>query len=96
MFIKGLFKKRISIKKGEKLLSEYCVINGFDDVTIQWKRPKHHTNWILAYHRNKSRVVSNNWVSFHPTRGEYKYSVWIDLITEDISEILRYPLLADC
>ena len=36
-------------------------------------------------------MISNNWVSYHPTRGNDKYSIWIDLVTEEIREILRTP-----
>jgi hypothetical protein len=88
MYFSGLFKKRLSIKQGEELLTEYCSINGFDDNTSQWKATKHATNWF-AYQVRSKKLISNNWVSFHPTRGNDKYSIWIDLVTEEIREILR-------
>ena len=92
MYFHGLFKKKISIKQGEKLLTEYCKVNGFDDNTTQWKKTTHAKNWF-EYHRHSrsTRMISNNWVSCHPIRGNDKYSVWIDLVTEEITEILRYP-----
>ena len=85
----GLFKKRISIKRGKKLLSDYCIINKFEDKNTQWKKPQHHTNWFFAYSKYKNRMISNNWVSCHYVRGDNRYSIWIDLVTEEIYEILR-------
>ncbi|GEM_PF-2270444 len=89
MYFHGLFKKKLSIKKGKKLLIEYCKVNGFDDNT-QWKKTTHSKSWF-AYHSRSNRMISNNWVSYHPIRGNDKYSVWIDLVTEEIREILRNP-----
>lgn len=88
MYFSGLFKKRLSIKQGEALLTEYCAVNGFNDINFQWKAPKHATSWFAYYVKSK-KMISKNWVSFHPIRGNDKYSVWIDLVTEEIREILR-------
>jgi hypothetical protein len=84
----GLFRKKLSITKGKELLSEYCVVNGFDNNTKQWKKSSHCKN-LFAYRKHKNRLISNNWVSYHPTREGQKYSVWIDLVSQDITEILR-------
>lgn len=88
MYFSGLFKKRLSIRQGEQLLTEYCRVNGFDDNTTHWKEPKHATH-CFSYRIQSKKMISTNWVSFHPTRGNSKYSVWIDLVTEEIREILR-------
>lgn len=88
MYFSGLFSKRLSIKQGEALLTEYCRVNGFEDTTTQWKAPKHATHWF-SYNIRTKKMISKNWVSFHPIRGDHKYSVWIDLVTEEIREILR-------
>ena len=91
MYFCGLFKKRISIKQGERLLSEYCKVNGFDDDSKHWKKSTHSTNWF-AYRKRSNNMIANNWVSYHPTKGNYKYSIWIDLVTKEIIEILRKPV----
>ncbi|MBU3111042.1 hypothetical protein [Clostridium lacusfryxellense] len=57
MYFKGLFTKKISIKKGVDLLSEYCKVNGFDDNT-QWKKTTH-SKGIFAYHRHSNKLISN-------------------------------------
>jgi len=88
MYFFGLFKKKLSIKQGEVLLTEYCKVNGFDDNTTQWKKPKYDTSWF-AYRKKSNKLISNNWVSYHHIRGNDKYSIWIDLVTEEIREILR-------
>ena len=88
MYFKGLFSKKLSINQGEKLLTEYCKENGFDDITTQWKRSTH-ARHLFAYRRGSNKIVSANWVSYHPIRDNNKYSVWIDLVTKDIREILR-------
>ena len=90
MLFNGLFSKKISLKQGGKLLDEYCAVNGFDDITSQWKKPSHAKS-LFAYHRRKNRMISKNWVSYHPTRGNAKYSIWIDLVSKEIREILRSP-----
>jgi len=41
MYFKGIFKKKLSIKQGEALLTEYCAANGFDDIKSQWKGHSH-------------------------------------------------------
>ena len=87
MYFKGLFMKKISVRQGVELLSEYCKVNEFDDNT-QWKKTTH-AKHLFAYRRRLNRLISNNWVSCHPTRGDLKYSVWIDLVTKDITEIAR-------
>ncbi len=91
MYFKGLFKKKISIKQGEELLAEYCKINGFDDITTHWKKPSH-AKHLFAYCVRSKKIIAKNWVSYHPTRGNCKYSVWIDLVTQEISEVLRGPV----
>jgi hypothetical protein len=88
MYFKGIFKKKLSIKQGEELLTEYCTVNGFDDIKSQWKRSKH-SKHLLAYRKKSNRLISKNWVSYHPTRMNEKYSVWIDLVSKEITEILR-------
>ncbi|MBW9154279.1 hypothetical protein [Clostridium estertheticum] len=88
MNLKGLFKKKLSIDQGEKLLEEYCNENGFEDNTTQWKEVTHSKSWI-PYVRRSNITSSNNWVSYHPIRGKQKYSIWIDLITGEIREVLR-------
>jgi hypothetical protein len=88
MFVSGLFKKRISISEGEKLLKEYCEENGFDDNSTQWKEPTYNKHW-LAYHKRSYKMISHNWICYHLTRGNDKYSIWIDLVTKEIREILR-------
>jgi len=88
MYFSGLFRKRLSIKQGEELLTEYCRINGFDDNATQWKKPKHSTHWF-SYHKRSNRKIATNWVSYHHIRGNDKYSIWIDLVSEEITEILR-------
>ena len=80
--------KRMPFRKGEQLLIEYCNVNGFD-YAAQWKRPTHAKHW-LAYRKQLNKIISTNWISFHPTRGNDKYSVWIDLITGEIRETLKY------
>jgi len=88
MLFNGIFKKKISVNEGERLLTEYCSINGFDNITSQWKRTSHATNFF-AYHKQSNKRVSNNWVSYHRSRGNNKYSVWIDLVSKEIREVLR-------
>ncbi|MBU3181836.1 hypothetical protein [Clostridium psychrophilum] len=90
MYYHGLFKKRISLRKGKRLLTKYCRVNGFDDDATHWKETTHSRNWF-AYHGRSNRRISNNWVSYHPIRGNDKYTVWIDLVSEEITEILREP-----
>jgi hypothetical protein len=90
MYFKGLFTKRIYIAEGEALLTEYCSINGFDDNTTHWKKPAH-SKHLFAYRKCSNKRIAANWVSFHPTRDNNKYSIWIDLVTEEITEILRSP-----
>ena len=88
MYLTGLFRRKISIKEGEKLLTEYCEVNGFEDNTTQWKKPSHSKHWF-AYKVVSNRKISRNWVSYHHIRGSNKYSIWIDLVNERIVEILR-------
>jgi len=88
MLFKGIFQKKISIKQGEKLLTEYCKENGFDNNAAQWKKTSH-SKKFFAYHKHSNKRVANNWVSFHPSRGNDKYSVWIDLVSKEIREVLR-------
>jgi len=88
VYFNGLFRKKMSVNQGEKLLTEYCNINGFDDSTTQWKVPTHAKHWF-AYHRWSNKKISNNWVTYHRFRGKDKYSIWIDLVTKEIREILR-------
>lgn len=87
MFFKRLFSRKLSVSKGEQLLSEYCKANGFDNDT-QWKKTTHSKS-LFSYHKHAHRLISNNWVSCHRNRGDQKYSVWIDLVTKDITEIAR-------
>jgi len=88
MFLSGLFRKRISLKEGKELLTEYCKENGFDVNTTQWKNTTYAQN-RFAYHRKSNKIVSRNWVAFHYLRGSNKYSIWIDLVTKEIRETLR-------
>jgi hypothetical protein len=88
MHFNGLFVKKILIEQGEKLLIKYCEVNGFEDSTTSWKRPTHAKHW-LAYRRRSNRMISKNWVSYHHIRGEDRYSIWIDLVSEEIREVLR-------
>ncbi|WP_298847252.1 hypothetical protein [Clostridium sp.] len=88
MHLIGLFKSRITVKKGKRLLADYCKLNGFEDNTTQWKKvtfAKH----CFAYKINSHKRVARNWVSFHYMRENNKYSIWIDLVTEEITEVLR-------
>jgi len=89
MLFNGIFKKKISINQGKKLLMEYCKVNGFDANTSPWKKTSHASNFF-GYQKQSNKKVSNNWVSYHPSRGNDKYTVWIDLISQEIREILRY------
>jgi hypothetical protein len=88
MFYNRLFKKKLSINEGEKLLTEYCKENGFDDHTTQWKEPTHNKHWY-AYSKRSYKMISKNWICYHLIRGNEKYSIWIDLVTEEIREVLR-------
>ena len=88
MLFYGLFKKRISIKQGKKLLTQYCKENGFDDTTTQWKETTFAKHWF-AYRKHSNKIISSNWVSYHYIRAKRKYSIWIDLITGEIRETLR-------
>lgn len=88
MYFNGLFRKKLSIKQGEKLLSEYCNANGFDGRTTQWKEVTHAKHWF-AYRKRSNKIMSSNWVSYHYLRGKTKYSIWIDLVTREIREVLR-------
>ncbi|MCB2293940.1 hypothetical protein LGK95_10460 [Clostridium algoriphilum] len=90
MFFKGLFRRKLSIKQGKKLLTEYCKLNGFTDSSSQWKNTTYDKHWF-PYFKRTNVMVANNWVAYHPTRGNDKYSVWIDLMTEEIREVLRGP-----
>jgi hypothetical protein len=87
MYFGGIFMKKISIKQGEELLTQYCKVNGFGDDTTHWKKPRH-SKHLIAYHKQAYRMIPNNWVSIHPVRGDYKYTVWIDLVSKEIREIL--------
>ena len=87
MWHRVIFFKKISVKEGIKLLSEYCTVNGFDKNT-QWKKTSHSTNFF-AYRKKSNTLISANWVSCHPNRGDQKYSVWIDLVSKEIHELLR-------
>ncbi|MCB2296802.1 hypothetical protein [Clostridium tagluense] len=88
MHFNRLFKKKLSVKQGEELLTEYCTVNGFDDITTHWKAPSYNTHWF-SYHKKSNKIISNNWVAYHPIRDNNKYTIWIDLVTEEIREILR-------
>ena len=88
MLLNGIFTKKLSINQGEELLAEYCEENGFDDNTTQWKEPTH-AKHFLSYHRRSNKMIAKNWVSYHLIRGNNKYSIWIDLATKEIREVLR-------
>lgn len=88
MHYSGLFKKSLSIKKGEMLLAEYCSVNGFEDNMTQWKEPTH-SKHLFPYKIISHKAISRNRVSFHRIRQNNKYTIWIDLVTEEIGEILR-------
>lgn len=88
MYFGGLFMKKISIKQGEELLREYCRVNGFGDNSTHWKKPSHAKHWF-AYNKKAHSVAPNNWVSYHPVRENYKYTIWIDLVSKEIREFLK-------
>ena len=88
MHFKWLFRKKLSIEKAEKLLAEYCELNGFGDKSTHWKSPTHRTN-LIPYRKRANTMISNNWVAYHPVKRNDKYSIWIDLRTEEIREVLR-------
>lgn len=88
MYFKGLFRKKLSIQEGEELLKEYCITNGFGDNTSQWKAPTHNTHWF-KYKKRANTKIANNWVAYHYIRGNNNYSIWIDLVTQEIREVLR-------
>ena len=88
MYLTGLFKKRMSLKEGRKLLTEYCELNEFEDSTTQWEKPTHSKHWF-AYKIVANKKISRNWISYHHIRGNDKYSIWLDLVSEQIVEILR-------
>jgi hypothetical protein len=88
MYFKWLLRKKISIKQGEELLNEYCRVNGFDDSPTHWKKPTHHAHWF-SYRKRSNSKIANNWVAYHPVRCNNKYSIWIDLVTGEIREVLR-------
>jgi len=88
MFLSGIFSKKTSIKKGKELLTEYCKENGFDNNTTEWKKATH-SKHRFAYQIKSNTIISKNWVAFHYYRGNNKYSIWIDLVTNDIREVLR-------
>ena len=81
MYFNSLFMKRISIKQGEELLTQYCEVNGFEDSNTRCKRPTLAKHWF-AYHRHSNRMISKNWVAYHSIRGKDKYSIWIDLVSQ--------------
>ena len=81
----------MSIKQGEALLTEYCAANGFDDIKSQWKGHSH-SKHFFAYRKESNKLISMNWVSYHHTRGGTKHSIWIDLVSQEIREILRTPI----
>jgi len=88
MYFHGLFKKKLSIKQGEELLREYCNVYGFEDNTTHWKKPSY-SKHLFAYSKKSNKMISRNWISYHPIRGNCKYSIWIDLVSQEIREILR-------
>lgn len=88
MYFNQLFRKKISIRQGKRLLQTHCKLNGFDDNPELWKATTHRTH-LFAYHRRSNNMVANNWVSYHPIRENLKYTVWIDLVSKEITEILR-------
>ena len=88
MYFKWLLRKKLSIKQGEELLTEYCELNGFDDDTTHWKKPTHDVKWF-SYRKRSNTMIANNWVAYHPVRNNNKYSIWIDLVTGEIREVLR-------
>jgi len=80
MKFKGLFKKKLSIKQGKRLLTAYCELNGFDDDnTQQWKKITHDKH-LFAYHKRSNLKIVDNWVAYHLTRGNNRYSIWIYLV----------------
>ena len=87
MFLNGLFRKKLSISEGEKLLKDYCNVNGFD-FNNQWKTTTHNRN-LFAYRIRSHKKISNNWVSYHLIRENDKYSIWIDLVTEEIRVVSK-------
>ena len=88
MYFSGLFSKKISVQQGEELLTEYCKVNGFGDATTHWKKPSHAKHWF-AYRKQSHKLIPNNWVSLHPIRENYKYTIWIDLVSQEIKEFLK-------
>ena len=88
MYFGELFTKKISISQGEALLTEYCRVNGFEDDSTHWKKPSHCNHWF-THRRQPNRMASNNWVSYHPVKNNYKYTIWIDLVSKEIKEFLK-------
>lgn len=88
MYFRGLFKRRLSIKKGGKLLTDYCKKNGFEDDTTQWRKPTHAKHWF-SYKIKSRKMIARNWISYHYIRNNVKYSIWIDLANKEITEIPR-------
>ena len=88
MYYSGLFKRKLTVKQGSKLLEEYCRLNGFDGNTSQWKNPTQAKHWF-SYMKQGHKIISRNWVCFHYIRENSKYSIWINLANENITEIER-------
>jgi hypothetical protein len=82
-----LFRKKLSIKQAEELLTQYCQLNGFDDST-PWKAPTQATHWF-RYRKRSNKIISKNWLAYHLKRGSEKYSIWIDLVSKEIREVAR-------
>jgi hypothetical protein len=88
MYFSRLFTKKISIKQGEELLTEYCKINGFGDNTTHWKKPNH-VKPGFGFRKSSSKTTPNNLLCYHPTRENYKYTILIDLVSKEIKEFLK-------
>lgn len=88
MYFHGLVRKKISIEQGMKLLTQYCKENGFDDNTTQWKETTYAKHWF-PYRMRSNTIIVRNWVSYHRIRGKDRYSIWIDLVSDEIRDILR-------
>lgn len=70
------------------MLAEYCRLNGFGPDTTQWKKVTYCTRFF-AYNKRSNNKSANNWVAYHHVKENEKYSIWIDLVTGEIREVLR-------
>jgi len=88
MFFKELFVKKLSVRQGMKILAVYCRVNGFENYLTHWKKVTYSTKWF-SYSKRSTTKRANNWVAFHPVKKNEQYSIWIDLVTGEIREVLK-------